>query len=62
MRAATPAQAVAHPTWNMGAKISVDSATLMNKGLELIEAYHLFQLPESASTSSSIRNRSCMVW
>ena len=45
MRAATPAQAVAHPTWRMGAKISVDSATLMNKGLEVIEAYHLFQLP-----------------
>jgi 1-deoxy-D-xylulose-5-phosphate reductoisomerase len=44
MRDATPAQAVAHPTWRMGAKISVDSATLMNKGLELIEAYHLFQL------------------
>ena len=59
MRDATPAEAVAHPTWNMGAKISVDSATLMNKGLELIEAYHLFQLPTSASTSSSIRNRSC---
>jgi 1-deoxy-D-xylulose-5-phosphate reductoisomerase len=46
MREATPEQAVAHPTWNMGAKISVDSATLMNKGLELIEAYHLFQLPD----------------
>ncbi|HEV2335090.1 MAG TPA: 1-deoxy-D-xylulose-5-phosphate reductoisomerase, partial [Stellaceae bacterium] len=44
MREATPAQAVAHPTWRMGAKISVDSATLMNKGLELIEAHHLFQL------------------
>jgi 1-deoxy-D-xylulose-5-phosphate reductoisomerase len=42
MRAATPAQAVAHPNWDMGAKISVDSATMMNKGLELIEAYHLF--------------------
>ena len=38
----TPAQAVAHPNWNMGAKISVDSATLMNKGLEFIEAMHLF--------------------
>jgi 1-deoxy-D-xylulose-5-phosphate reductoisomerase len=38
----TPAQAVKHPTWSMGAKISVDSATLMNKGLELIEAFHLF--------------------
>ncbi len=45
MRAATPAQAVAHPNWTMGAKISVDSATLMNKGLELIEAHHLFGLP-----------------
>lgn len=42
MRAVTPAQAVAHPNWEMGAKISVDSATMMNKGLELIEAYHLF--------------------
>lgn len=40
--AATPAQAVAHPNWSMGAKISVDSATMMNKGLELIEARHLF--------------------
>ncbi|MFC4255125.1 1-deoxy-D-xylulose-5-phosphate reductoisomerase [Altererythrobacter xixiisoli] len=39
---ATPAQAVAHPNWSMGAKISVDSATMMNKGLEFIEAYHLF--------------------
>lgn len=38
----TPAQAVAHPNWDMGAKISVDSATMMNKGLEIIEAYHLF--------------------
>lgn len=42
MRRATPAQAVAHPRWDMGAKISVDSATMMNKGLELIEAHHLF--------------------
>jgi 1-deoxy-D-xylulose-5-phosphate reductoisomerase len=47
MRDVTPAEAVAHPTWNMGAKISVDSATLMNKGLELIEAHHLFQLDSS---------------
>ena len=38
----TPAQAVAHPNWSMGAKISVDSATMMNKGLEFIEAMHLF--------------------
>ncbi|ONF97573.1 1-deoxy-D-xylulose-5-phosphate reductoisomerase [Sphingomonas jeddahensis] len=42
MRQVTPAQAVSHPNWSMGAKISVDSATMMNKGLELIEAYHLF--------------------
>jgi 1-deoxy-D-xylulose-5-phosphate reductoisomerase len=40
--------AIAHPIWSMGKKISVDSATLMNKGLELIEATHLFQVPESA--------------
>jgi 1-deoxy-D-xylulose-5-phosphate reductoisomerase len=40
----TPAQAVAHPKWSMGPKISVDSATLMNKGLEVIEAHHLFAL------------------
>ncbi len=45
MRRATPQQAVAHPNWSMGAKISVDSATLMNKGLEVIEAYHLFRMP-----------------
>lgn len=42
---ATPAEAVAHPNWTMGAKISVDSATLMNKGLELIEASYLFGMP-----------------
>ena len=42
LAAATPAQAVAHPNWDMGAKISVDSATMMNKGLEFIEAHHLF--------------------
>lgn len=46
MRGVTPAQAVAHPNWDMGAKISVDSATMMNKGLELIEAYYLFGIPE----------------
>ena len=45
MRDVTPEQAVAHPNWRMGAKISVDSATMMNKGLELIEAHHLFRLP-----------------
>ena len=42
MARVTPKQAVAHPNWSMGAKISVDSATMMNKGLELIEAHHLF--------------------
>ncbi len=42
LHAATPAQAVRHPNWDMGAKISVDSATMFNKGLELIEAHHLF--------------------
>ena len=45
LAAATPAQAIAHPNWDMGAKISVDSATMMNKGLELIEAAHLFPVP-----------------
>ena len=44
MRDATPEQACNHPVWSMGAKISVDSATLMNKGLELIEAHHLFPI------------------
>jgi 1-deoxy-D-xylulose-5-phosphate reductoisomerase len=44
MAAVTPEQAVKHPNWSMGAKISVDSATLMNKGLELIEAHHLFPI------------------
>lgn len=47
MRDVTPAQAIAHPVWSMGAKISVDSATLMNKGLELIEARFLFPVAES---------------
>ncbi|MDJ1406861.1 MAG: 1-deoxy-D-xylulose-5-phosphate reductoisomerase [Candidatus Midichloria sp.] len=47
MRTAKPSDAVAHPTWSMGAKISVDSATLMNKGLELIEAHYLFDIEHS---------------
>ncbi|MBL8700525.1 MAG: 1-deoxy-D-xylulose-5-phosphate reductoisomerase [Alphaproteobacteria bacterium] len=46
MARATPAEAVAHPNWSMGAKISVDSATMMNKGLEMIEAFHLFPVRE----------------
>jgi 1-deoxy-D-xylulose-5-phosphate reductoisomerase len=48
LQTATPAQALRHPNWRMGPKISVDSATLMNKGLEVIEAHHLFGLPYSA--------------
>jgi 1-deoxy-D-xylulose-5-phosphate reductoisomerase len=44
IRAATPEQALKHPNWSMGAKITIDSATLMNKGLELVEALHLFAL------------------
>ncbi len=48
MAAATPEAALKHPVWSMGAKISIDSATLMNKGLEVIEAARLFGLPESA--------------
>jgi len=46
MKAATPEQAVAHPNWSMGAKISVDSATMMNKGLEMVEASYLFAMEE----------------
>ncbi|MBD5402136.1 1-deoxy-D-xylulose-5-phosphate reductoisomerase [bacterium] len=45
MKNATVTQALAHPRWNMGRKITVDSATLMNKGLEIIEAHHLFNMP-----------------
>jgi len=48
MRSATVEQALNHPNWSMGAKITIDSATLMNKGLELIEAALLFDMPESA--------------
>lgn len=63
MRAATPEQAVKHPNWRMGAKISVDSATLMNKGLELIEAFYLFPL-EAAQLNVLIHPQSivhCLV-
>lgn len=45
MKNATVSQTLAHPRWNMGKKITVDSATLMNKGLEIIEAHHLFNMP-----------------
>ncbi len=47
LAAVTKEQALGHPTWNMGAKITIDCATLMNKGLELIEAMHLFSVPAS---------------
>lgn len=47
LRAVTVEQALAHPTWSMGGKITVDSATLVNKGLEVIEAHHLFAIPYS---------------
>ncbi len=47
LAAATPEEALRHPNWSMGAKITIDSATLMNKGLELIEAYHLFPVESS---------------
>jgi len=46
LAAVTPAEAVAHPNWDMGAKISIDSATMMNKGLEVIEAHHLFPVDD----------------
>ena len=58
-----PQQALCHPNWSMGRKITIDSATLMNKGLELIEAYHLF--PVRAGTSSRwwcIPSRSSTRW
>jgi 1-deoxy-D-xylulose-5-phosphate reductoisomerase len=47
IQSATVADALAHPTWKMGAKITIDSATMMNKGLEIIEAHHLFRVDES---------------
>src|SRR5260370_9242452 len=45
IRSVTVEQALAHPTWRMGPKITVDSATLMNKGLEVLEAHWLFEIP-----------------
>lgn len=50
LKGVTPAMALAHPTWNMGAKITVDSATLLNKGFEIIEAHHLFGADYGAIT------------
>ncbi len=48
MRTVGPEDALSHPTWDMGVKISIDSATMMNKGLEIIEAHYLFDMPEPA--------------
>ena len=50
LKAVTPAQALKHPNWSMGPKVTVDSSTLMNKGLELIEAMHLFRVPPEKIT------------
>ena len=62
MRAATVEEAVAHPNWAMGRKISLDSATLMNKGLELIEAHFLFALPPEKLGWWCIPSPSCIAW
>ena len=62
LRDVAPADALAHPTWNMGAKITIDSSTLMNKGLEVIEAHELFGVDFDRSTSSSTRSRWCTAW
>ena len=59
---ATPAQAVKHLNWDMGAKISVDPATMFNKGLELIEAFHLFPVGLERLALSSTRSRWCIRW
>ena len=59
MMQVTREQAVAHPNWSMGAKISIDSATMMNKGLELIEAFHLF--PVAADQLDIIVHRQSVV-
>ncbi|MDR0770932.1 MAG: 1-deoxy-D-xylulose-5-phosphate reductoisomerase, partial [Burkholderiales bacterium] len=53
LRDVTPEQACAHPVWKMGRKISVDSATMMNKGLEVIEAHWLFGVPAAANVATS---------
>ena len=58
----TAAEALRHPTWTMGRKITVDSATMMNKALEIIEARWLFDLVPTRSRSSFIRNRSSIHW
>ena len=59
---ATRAEALAHPKWAMGPKVTIDCAGLMNKGLELIEAHHLFAIRRTSSTSWCIRSRSSTAW
>ena len=58
----TVEHALAHPNWSMGSKITIDSATMMNKWLEVIEAHHLFDIPTSESKRSSIASRSFTRW
>ena len=58
----TPEAALRHPTWRMGPKITIDSATLMNKGLEVIEARWLFDTGPIGCRCSCTRNRSCIRW
>ena len=62
IRAATPEQALRHPNWSMGPKVTIDSATLMNKGLEIIEAHHCSRLNRKRLTSLFIRNPSFTGW
>ena len=62
MAVASREQAVRHPVWSMGAKISIDSATMMNKGLEIIEAHHLFAIPRLRSRWWFIRSRWFIRW
>jgi 1-deoxy-D-xylulose-5-phosphate reductoisomerase len=57
LAAVTPAQALDHPNWDMGPRITIDSATMMNKALEVIEACHLFHVPAEQCASLCIVNR-----
>ena len=59
---ATPEEALRHPNWSMGAKVTIDSATLMNKGLELIEAYHLFPVDADQLGVVVHPSRSSIAW
>ena len=58
----TVQQALNHPTWKMGKRITIDSATLMNKGFEVIEACRLFDVPPDRCKSSCIRNLRSIPW